>query len=185
MKTLSISRKIVQTTKIRHKLRCFICERMTHLQFKKYTAQDFNDYYALVCDETVMEYITGHALSLEEAHVRFKKSIRQNDEHAIFGSYRIFVEDVYIGFGMVLYDTDKNEAEIGYMIFPRYFKKGYGQQIANALVALARQTNVQSLIAMIDPKNKASRKILTRAGFASVKVSIIDGMPTEIFKQVL
>lgn len=171
--------------KIRHNIRFFTHERMTHLQFKKYTAQDFNDYYALVCDETVMEYITGHALSPEEAQVRFEKSIRQNDEHATFGSYKIFVEDIYIGFGMVLYDTDKNEAEIGYMMFPRYFKKGYSQQIANALVALARHTNVPSLIAMIDPKNMASRKILTRAGFTSVEAGIIDGIPTEIFKQTL
>lgn len=158
---------------------------MIPLHLEKYTAQDFDDYYALVCDEAVMTYITGEALSKEEAQARFAKSIRQNNEHTIFGSYKIFIDDVYIGFGMVLLDADNNEAEIGYMLFPRFFKKGYGQKIANTLVTLARKTTVPTVMAMIDPDNEASRKILTRAGFVSVKAGIIDGIPTEIFKQSL
>lgn len=162
-----------------------LVERMIPLHLEKYTAQDFDDYYALVRDEAVMTYITGKALSKEEAQIRFDKSIRQNTEHTIFGSYKIFIDDVYIGFGMVLFDADNNEAEIGYMIFPRYFKKGYGQQIADILVALGRKTAVPTLMAMIDPENEASRKILTRAGFVSEKAGIIDGIPTEIFKQSL
>lgn len=155
------------------------------MHLEKYTAHDFDDYYALVRDEAVMTYITGEALSKEEAQARFAKSIRQNEEHAIFGSYKIFIDDIYIGFGMVLLDADNDEAEIGYMLFPRFFKKGYGQQIANTLVALARKTTIPTVMAMIDPDNDASRKILTRAGFVSVKAGIIDGIPTEIFKQSL
>ena len=158
---------------------------MIPLHLEKYTAQDFDDYYALVRDEAVMKYITGEALSKEDAQARFAKSIRQNDAHAIFVSYKIFIDNTYIGFGMVILDEVNNEAEIGYMLFPRFFKKGYGQQIANTLVALARKTTIPTVTAMIDPENDASRKILTRAGFVSVEAGIVDGIPTELFKQSL
>lgn len=158
---------------------------MIPLHLEKYTAQDFDDYYALVRDEAVMKYITGEVLSKEDAQARFAKSIRQNDAHTIFGSYKIFIDNTYIGFGMVILDEVNNEAEIGYMLFPRFFKKGYGQQIANTLVALACKTTIPTVTAMIDPENDASRKILTRAGFVSVEAGIVDGIPTELFKQSL
>ncbi len=86
---------------------------------------------------------------------------------------------------MVLNEEKIDEAELGYMLFPEHWGKGYGSEIAEILIRKANRTAVKRLTAIIDPKNIPSRKILINNGFISLKLCEIEGLPGEILSKEL
>lgn len=159
--------------------------KLKKLKLDKYTNDDFEKYFVLVSDESVMAQITERAIPIDEAKVNYQKLLERNGRHELFGSYKVF-DGNYIGLGHVTVNEDNpDEAEIGYMLLPAYWNKGYGTLIAGALIELAQQTNVKRLTAVIDPNNIPSRKILLKHGFTSEQVCEIGGLPGEIFGKFL
>lgn len=159
--------------------------KLKKLKLDKYTNEDFDKYFRLVSDESVMAQITERAIPLNEAKANYQKLLERNGRHELFGSYKVF-DDEYIGLGHVTVSEDNpDEAEIGYMLLPSYWNKGYGTLIAGYLIELAQRTNVKKLTAVIDPNNIPSRKILLKHGFTSEKVCEIGGLPGEIFGKFL
>ncbi|KXY47244.1 acetyltransferase [Bacillus cereus] len=156
---------------------------MHKLHFKKFEATDFSPYFQLVSNERVMAQITERAIPLDEAQNDFKKLLKRNEKHQLFGSYKVYdsITNEFIGLGHVTVNEDNvKEAEIGYMILPEHWGKRYGSYIARELIEIAKQTDVNVLKAIIDPSNTPSRKILLNVGFTSEKVCEIDGLPGEI-----
>ncbi|MDM5188700.1 GNAT family N-acetyltransferase [Bacillus sp. DX4.1] len=161
---------------------------MHQLNHKKFEAIDFKDYFQLVSNEQVMAQITERAIPLEEAQVNYRKLLERNEKYEIYGSYKVYdsVTDKFIGLGhLTLNENETEEAEIGYMILPEYWGKGYGSTIAKQLIELAKQTKLNILKAVIDPENIPSKKILIKQGFTSEKVCEIDGLPGEILSRFI
>ncbi|PAQ15752.1 GNAT family N-acetyltransferase [Bacillaceae bacterium SAOS 7] len=161
---------------------------MYQLNYKKFEAKDFNDYFQLVSNEQVMAQITERAIPLEEAQADYQKLLERNGKHELYGSYKVYdsVTDEFIGLGHVTLNEDRTEeAEIGYMLLPAYWRKGYGNTIAEQLIELAKQTELKILKAIIDPVNIPSRKILIKQGFTSEKVCEMDGLPGEILSRFI
>jgi len=158
------------------------------LKFKleKFTENDFPNYFQLVNDEKVMEMITERALGLEEAKKDFEKIIENNQLDKNFGSYKILNIETneFLGFAKLeIENKESHEAEIGYMILPKYWGKGIAGKIGKHLIQKAKtQTSIERLFAIIDPKNGASRKILTNNGFISKEFKDFDGLPGEILE---
>ncbi|MFP3719173.1 GNAT family N-acetyltransferase [Niallia circulans] len=156
--------------------------------YRKFTANDFELYYQLVSNERVMAQITERAIPLEEAKADFEKLLIRNDKNQIFGSYAFFqpASEVFIGLGHVtLTEQELAEAELGYMLLPEHWGKGYGGVVADRLMSLVKQTDLKVIKAIIDPANRASRKILVSRGFTSAWIGEIEGLPGEILKKVL
>lgn len=161
---------------------------MHKLKLQKFLAADFTDYFSLVSDERVMAQITEYAIPLEEARFNFQKLLKRNEKHEHYGSYKIYdiSANEFIGLGHLTVDEEDNEvAEIGYMIKPEYWGRGYGGQIAEVIMEWANNSELQTLKAIIDPTNIASRKILVKRGFVSEKVCEIDDLPGEILSKKL
>lgn len=161
---------------------------MYQLNFKKFEATDFKDYFLLVSNEKVMAQITERAIPEEEAQTNYQKLLERNEKYELFGSYKVYdcLLDEFIGLGhLTLNESDPKEAEIGYMILPKYWGKGYGTAIAEQLMEMARKTNLSVLKAVIDPKNIPSRKILLKQGFTSEKLCEIEGLPGEILSRLI
>ncbi|WP_100404083.1 GNAT family N-acetyltransferase [Bacillus sp. FJAT-42315] len=161
---------------------------MHQLNYKKFEAKDFNDYFRLVSNEQVMAQITERAIPLEEAQADYEKLLERNGQHELYGSYKVYDSSSgeYIGLGHVTLNEDRiEEAEIGYMLLPAYWGKGYGSTIAEQLIELAKQTEVKILKAIIDPGNIPSRKILIKQRFTSEKVCEMDGLPGEILSRFI
>ncbi|PMC34844.1 GNAT family N-acetyltransferase [Bacillus sp. UMB0899] len=159
---------------------------MDQLNFEKFKAKDFNDYFLLVSNEQVMAQITERAIPLEEARINYQKLLARNQKDELFGSYKVYdrLTEEYIGLGhLTINESLTEEAELGYMILPNYWGKGYGHLIAKHLIAIAKQTKVHTLTAIIDPENIPSRKILLKNGFNSVKLCEIEGLPGEILSR--
>ncbi|WP_459501310.1 GNAT family N-acetyltransferase [Bacillus sp. C1] len=159
---------------------------MQRLNFKKFEVTDFKDYFQLVSNEQVMVQITERAIPLKEAKVNYQKLLECNGKYKLYGSYKVYdsVTNEFIGLGhLTLNEKEREEAEIGYMILPIYWGKGYGTTIAKQLIELAKQTKLNVLKAIIDPENIPSRKILIKQGFTSEKICEIDGLPGEILSR--
>jgi RimJ/RimL family protein N-acetyltransferase len=77
---------------------------------------------------------------------------------------------------------NRNEAELGYMLLPEFWGKGFGDEIAKHLLEVAiLDPDLKRVYAITDPDNIASRKILLKNGFISEEVGKIDGLPSEVF----
>lgn len=162
--------------------------KMHKLTFKKFEENDLKDYFKLVSSEQVMAQITERAIPLKEAQVNYQKLLKRNENYENFGSYKVFdsVTGEYIGLGhLTLNENETEQAEIGYMLLPEYWGKGYGNTIAEQLIELAKKTKINKLKAIIDPENIPSKKILIKQGFTSEKICEIDGLPGEILSKVL
>lgn len=74
--------------------------------------------------------------------------------------------EIYGITGYVNFYPEQGKAEIGYMLHPDYWGKGY---IPEAIVAVEKfgfeQINIQIIEAKIDPRNANSRKILLRNNY--------------------
>lgn len=160
---------------------------MYDLTFQKFEEADFEQYFLLVSNEDVMRMITERPITLEEAQENFRKIIERNSRYELFGTYKIYHETKgFIGLGsLILNEEKKEEAEIGYMLLPPFWGKGYGSEIAKASIQKAKSTNIKRLTAVIDPNNIASKKILLKNGFHSEQVCEIDGLPGEILSRMM
>lgn len=161
---------------------------MSTLKFEKFKSNDFDDYLSLVSNEKVMAQITERAIPFEEAQVNFQKLLERNSKYEHYGSYKITgsTGNEFIGLGHLTVNEDLlEEAEIGYMIMPEHWGKGYGSEIARVLIERAREQRLKILKAIIDPENIPSRKILIKQGFVSEIICEMDGLPGEILSKHL
>jgi len=158
----------------------------TLVPFKK---DDYQDFRALTQSDSVMEMITGGALSEAESQAHFEKILQQNQVAPGFGNFRIIDIDnnAFIGLAKLVMETaaDK-EVEIGFMLTAPYQGQGIATEATRRLIEVASaQKNLTRVKAILDPQNKASRKILISQGFVSEFVGEIDGLPGEVMSLVL
>ncbi|MBM7688862.1 GNAT family N-acetyltransferase [Enterococcus ureilyticus] len=152
------------------------------LTFEFYQKNDQILYSILTQDIRVMRYITEKAESETEVVDNFKKILHYNATHNDqTGYYKIFDQETYIGFGKLSWD-DEDKIEIGYMILPEKWGKGYATLvIAHFLDWIKRSRSLSqfTVYAIIDPKNSASKHLLEKHAFVSVWQGIEDGLPSE------
>ncbi|WP_313112530.1 GNAT family N-acetyltransferase [Aequorivita sediminis] len=154
------------------------------LIYNHYTFSDFKDYYKLVSNIEVMKMVTGRPDKEKEARERFENMLNDNVKNPAVGRFKVTLRSnaSYLGHAK-LEMTEKNEAEIGYLLMPEFWGKGYGSEIAQAMVNLGKQMEeIQNLIAIIDPENEASKKILEKQGFKWDYDRDYIGLPAAYYK---
>lgn len=158
----------------------------TIIKLEKFTENDFPYYFRLVNDEKVMEMITEKAIGLKAAKADFEKLIENNGINEHFGNFKILDSQTidFIGLAKLeIKEENSTAAELGYMILPQYWGKGFAGKSATLLMEKAKkQPSIKKLFAIIDPKNAASRKILTNNGFVSKEVKDFGGLPGEVLE---
>ncbi|UZJ66401.1 GNAT family N-acetyltransferase [Sphingobacterium sp. KU25419] len=85
----------------------------------KFKSQDFNEYFQLVSDASVMEMITERAIPMDEARIDFEQLMEDNKLNDNFGHFKILTasSNEFVGLAkLVLNEENKVEAELGYMI---------------------------------------------------------------------
>ena len=153
------------------------------IYLEKFTPGDFDKYYKLVGNEEVMAMITKRAIPMNEATDNFSMLLSNNELHESFGYFKIIesVTNNFIGLAKLkIKEKASKEAELGYALLPNYWGMGIGSEVAKLLVGKAKEEgNLNSIMALIDPNNIASRKILINNGLVSEKICEMDGLPTE------
>lgn len=159
---------------------------MEKLLLEKFTADDFDNYYALVSNEQIMAQITERAIPYDEAQKEFETLLANNAVHERFGQFKLFERQTgtFLGLGKLeVIEKTATSAELGYILLPQYWGKGLGTEAARQLIQIARsETQLDALTAIIDPANVASRKILTNQGFISKKFFEYEGLPAELLE---
>ncbi|MBN1651023.1 MAG: GNAT family N-acetyltransferase [Bacteroidales bacterium] len=154
------------------------------LIFSPFEKSDFNNYYRLVKDKHVMRMITGKPLSYEEAQAKFNVILQVNKAHKEIGYFIVRKSDTktFIGLAKIVI-TQEQEAEIGYSLLPEHWGKGYASEISEELVRSSSKLNyINTLIAIIDPENGASRKILQKSNFKLERTGTIEGLAAEFYR---
>jgi ribosomal-protein-alanine N-acetyltransferase len=158
-------------------------ERRIYLE--KLSAEDFDEYFGMLGNERVMAKITERALSEEEVQEKFHCALRDNEIHESYGTFKVMKAsgNELLGFAKLeIKKGRRNEAELGYLVKPEYWGKGYGNEMAKALLKIAgSDPRLKRVYAITDPQNIASRKILLKNGFISEEVGEMDGLPSEVF----
>ncbi|WP_040213491.1 GNAT family N-acetyltransferase [Clostridium polynesiense] len=160
------------------------------IYFEKFCSEeDFPYYFSLVSDEKVMAMVTERAIPLEEAENNFERLLLKNERHEEFGSYKIYISSTREFIGLAKLDLDEDnplEAELGYLIRPDYWGKGYGSEAAELIISKAEKLHeLRRITAIIDPNNIPSKKILLKNGFISEKLCEFQGLPGEILSKIL
>jgi RimJ/RimL family protein N-acetyltransferase len=154
------------------------------LNFRHYTLSDFDDYFKLVSNPDVMKMITGRPLLENETRERLQKMMNINEEHPNIGHFKVSnkFDSNFVGHSKLVI-IGKNEAEIGYVLMPEHWRKGYGDEIAKTLINLAKEIDaIQTLIAIIDPENIGSKRILEKQGFLWDYDGDYFGLPAAYYK---
>ena len=156
---------------------------ITQLTFKKYTAADFPDYYNLVKEDDVMQYITGKGLSETDARKRFAFILDLGQQHHSLGYYQVLdtaTGQIIGDCKLVFYKRNIHIFEIGYLLRKEHWKKGLGTKICEYLLSQASTINRKNdVIAVIHPENIASRKLLEKFNFKSYFKGNEDGTTIE------
>jgi len=157
------------------------------LCYKKITIADFPVYLNMATNKDVMKYITGKALAIKEAEERFEIMIDTNNKISEIGFYLVNEKQTghFVGLGKLVFIED-NTAEIGYSLLPQYWGKKYASEIAGFFIGRARFfPYIKNLVALVNPDNIASKKLLTKHGFAWLETGFVNELPTEIHKLII
>ncbi|TDE16805.1 GNAT family N-acetyltransferase [Dyadobacter psychrotolerans] len=131
---------------------------------------DQERYYSLSCNENVMKFVTGYALSRDESDEMFQGYLLENDIDEHLGRY--FIEDRLNNelIGAAKLDSIGEEIEIGYRIQEVHWGKGIATEIAAGLIRFAEKTiGAKKVIAFVNVNNGASIRVLEKAGMANVE----------------
>lgn len=137
------------------------------LHYEKFTPDHFKDYFRLVSVQDVMLHISGAALDLAGAQKRFSIALAADCQQKNMGFVAVYERetDSYVGLGKIVPFED-GFTEIGYALLPEFWGKGYASEITRRLIAYARECgNVESLVALVSPENRASVNVLTKQQF--------------------
>jgi len=151
--------------------------------FNKFTQNDFYLYAQLVTNQDVMKFITGQALTMEEAEIRFNKAVdagKKSDETGFF-IVRNNTNNDFLGVAKFVQLAD-NQFEVGYMLLPEHWGKGFASGMVEGMIRLAREKQVRELIGIVDPENPASIRVLTKLGFTLFETGQIDGLAAAYYK---
>jgi len=138
------------------------------LRLGKFCAQDRPLYERLVYDPKVMEMNLGRVFSPEEAQMVFDMILALNEQSGV-GYYKVYLGDEYIGLGALNPSDEEGAVEVEYMLLPAYWGKGYGTGLVKALLGMAKEGGYSTALAITDPANLPSQRILGKLGFAHVE----------------
>jgi GrpB-like predicted nucleotidyltransferase (UPF0157 family) len=138
------------------------------LLLKPTVLTDFDDLLALRSDPDVMKYL-GSVQTKEEVKLFLEKTIPYQAKHRI-GFCSVFEKENHMFIGQaglfhLRYDDTQPDIEIAYRLHKPFWGKGYATELVKALIAWGfRHLAIKKLVAVTDPRNIPSRKVLEKCG---------------------
>jgi len=132
---------------------------------------DFEFFHEMQSDDTVMRYTTGKGFDESENQRQLEKCIGSYDQPGNrFWVWAITLkyDQQFVGTCAIVPNDDR--PEIGFRFLRRFFGNGYGQEVCNGLLEYGIQIQkLTEVIAYVDLRNVASRKILDRSVLSFVE----------------
>ena len=128
-------------------------------------------YHSISCNQNVMKFVTGYALSRRESDEMFRCILEDNESDEILGRY--FIRDRKNGevIGAAKLDQIGPEIEIGYRIREEYWGKGIATEVAKGLIRFSKDVlGIRKVIAFVNVENYASIRVLEKAGMLNAEL---------------
>jgi ribosomal-protein-alanine N-acetyltransferase len=142
------------------------------LEFTLFGEGDFDELYRLDSDSRVMKYIAdGKPASREATAQRLERFLRYPTLYPDLGVWRAARRDngAYIGWFALNYAGKTTDIEVGYRLLPRAWGRGFATEGAMALVDYGfDDLGLDRIIGVTHPANKASQRVLRKAGLEDV-----------------
>ncbi len=93
--------------------------------------------------------------------------------------------DAVVGLGCLRHLSldHQDEIEIGYLFSPSYWGRGLGTEVARACIELGfGQLDAPSLVAITHPDNRASRRVMEKAGMQFERDAQLDDQPIVVYR---
>lgn len=135
----------------------------------KFTTADYPLFHTLVTNEPAMRMNLGRHLTKAEAEQFFEAVKWENAKGSVLGYYKVFPlaqgSPSFLGMDVLEQNDDYQAIEVEYMLLPQYWNRGYGTALLRALMGLAASFQSScDLIAILDPQNTYSKRMLCHAG---------------------
>lgn len=148
------------------------------------TADDAEQAYLLNADEDVVRYTGDKAFdSIEQA-----RTFLLNYDHFKkygFGRWAVIDKNTggFCGWCGLKYSSDKNEFDIGFRFFKKYWNMGYATETAAACIKFGfEKFGMTEIVGRAMVKNKASVRVLEKIGLVYDQDFDFDGEPGLIYK---
>lgn len=140
------------------------------LILREHTLSDAKTWFALRHNQDVMRYIDRDSpKDIEEVEDYIKGLIVGFEQGESMGWAIALKDSPEQMIGNVVFwrmDFPNYRAEIGYLIDPAFWRKGFVSEALTAIIAFAfQEMKLHSIEANINPLNEASRKLLIKQGF--------------------
>jgi RimJ/RimL family protein N-acetyltransferase len=122
------------------------------------------------------------------AHARFDEMVRTADELSFAKQPVIeLATRTTVGYaGVAWFEFEgARRLEFGYRLVPEARGRGYATEACRAVLGLADQTFRGELLAMIDPRNEASKNVIGKLGFAFWKQAVVDGYRDNLYRRTV
>ena len=151
------------------------------LEFRTYTDEDFHFLYSLLSDPEMIRYIGKGQTRDKNGALEFLYWIYRSYKENPQGGLLLLVrkeDGRRIGHaGLVAQNIEgADELEVGYWVAKDFWGQGYGKEAAEALRDYGlQQLGRKRLISLIQPDNRASRKVAEHIGMTVEKEIVLSG----------
>ncbi|RYF88526.1 MAG: N-acetyltransferase [Chitinophagaceae bacterium] len=133
-------------------------------------ATDAAALFALRSNPAAMQFVDRPRFEKQEEAVELVATMQRNVETNTGITWAIALKEepaAMIGtIGLWRFIKEHYRAEIGYMLLPAFWKKGYMKEASDAVIKFAfNSMNFHSIEANINPHNLASEALLQKSGF--------------------
>ena len=140
------------------------------LSMRNFTLDDFDDLYALNSDPRVMKFIAdGKPSTRDEVARALRRFVRYPTLYPDLGIWHTSRRDTgaFIGFFALNYAGKSTDIEIGYRLLRNAWGQGFATEGATALAHYGfDDLGLHRIIGVTLPGNKASQRVLVKAGLA-------------------
>ena len=134
---------------------------MTDIKLCEITLDDTYFMIRLVNDPEVKRYIPG-MIADDEMMKAWISNLGESEHEFI-------VEADGVPVGECNLTVCDDMAEIGFMLLPEFWRRGYGTRIVTMLLEKAKALHITEITARTDSANTASVRLLTKTGFQALR----------------
>jgi RimJ/RimL family protein N-acetyltransferase len=138
-------------------------------------------------DSAFMEFSAG-VHDLLSAHARFDEMLRTADG-VPFAKQPIVERSsgLIVGYsGAAWFEFDgTSRLEFGYRLVPEARGVGYATEAGLAVLSIAAESFRGDLLAMIDPRNLASKRVIGKLGFEFWTIAEVNGFRDELYRRAV
>jgi len=153
------------------------------LIYKKASEPDRSNYINWYTNDTVMKYITGKGMTDEAANARFEFALDTNKKFPELGFYSANKKEdnTFVGLVKLVYYGNM-QAEVGYGLMPEFWGKKFATEMLKCFIDYSKTLpKIKELIAIVDPENILSIKLLKNQSFIYFKNGIENKRKVEYY----